>query len=166
MNRILASALLFFVATGGLAAQVVDTSVCEEGEDNGVQVGFGVSNEVPRDDGSKGSNASPDGLLFNCTFDMERLKGDALSKTISHVGTHIADVRGKQSSAPEANLYDLEYRAWQTTVLSAVSTQRKTLTLPGGFLVWNSSWSADERNKMADQAISKFLRDWASLNTQ
>ena len=154
---------------GSPAAEQVERAAAafgKEGEDNGVDVGFGISNEVPRDDGFKGGNASPDGLLFNCTFDMDRLKGEALSKAIAHVGMHIADIRGTQSTAPGADFYDLEYRAWQTTVLSAVATQRKTLTLPGGYLAWNSSWSADERGKMMDQAISKFLSDWAALNKQ
>jgi hypothetical protein len=35
----------------------------KEGEDNGVQVGFGVANEVPKSDGPKGEKDSPDGLL-------------------------------------------------------------------------------------------------------
>ena len=102
-------------------------------------------------------------MLFKCTFDMDRLKGDALAKAIAHVGAHIADVRDPQPPSSEASLYDLEYRAWRTTVLSAVATQRKTLTLPGGYLAWNASWPADERNKMVGQAISQFLTDWAGL---
>jgi hypothetical protein len=135
----------------------------KEGEDNGVEVGFGTSNEVPKSDSPKGDKNSPDGLLFNCTFDMDRLKGDALTRAISHVGTHIADVRDPQSHATEANTYDLEYQAWQTTVLSAVASQQKTLTLPGGYLVWNSGWPASDRSKMVDDGISSFLRDWAAL---
>jgi hypothetical protein len=41
----------------------------------------------------RGDKNSPDGLLFNCTFDMDKLKGEALARAISHVGTHIADLR-------------------------------------------------------------------------
>ncbi len=133
----------------------------KEGEDNGVEVGFGTSNEVPKSDGPKGDKNSPDGLLFNCTFDMERLKGEALTRAISHVGTHIADVRDPQFAAADANAYELEYRAWQTTVLSAVASQQKTLTLAGGYLVWNSAWPAADRSKMADEGITSFLRDSA-----
>jgi hypothetical protein len=135
----------------------------KEGEDNGVDVGFGTANEVPKSDGSKGDKNSPDGLLFNCTFDTERLKGEALTRAISHVGTHIADVRDAQFSATEANAYELEYRAWQTTVLSALAFQQKTLTLAGGYLVWNSSWPAADRSKMVDEGIASYLRDSAAL---
>lgn len=130
----------------------------KEGEDNGVEVAFGTSNELPKIDSPKGDKNSPDGLLLNCTFDMDRLKGDALTRAISHVGTHIADVRDPQSHAGEESAYQLEYQAWQTTVLSAVASQQKTLTLPGGYLVWNSAWPAADRGKMVDDGILSFLR--------
>lgn len=135
----------------------------KEGEDNGVEVGFGTSNEVPKIDSPKGDKNSPDGLLFNCTFDMERLKGDALTRAISHVGTHIADVRDLKAYVVEANAYQLEYQAWQTTILSAVASRQKTLTLPGGYLVWNSAWPAADRSKMVDEGIASFLRDLGFL---
>ena len=131
----------------------------KEGEDNGVEVGFGNPNELPKNDGLKGNKDSPDGVLFNCTFDMDRLKGDALARAIAHVGTHIADLRDPQPSLA----YDLEYRAWQTTVLGAVAFQQKTLTAPGGYLLWNSGWSASQRNKLMDDGITSFLTDWAAL---
>jgi len=131
----------------------------KEGEDNGVEVGFGTPNEVPKNDGSKGDKDSPDGVLFNCSFDMDRLKGDALARAIAHVGTHIADLRDSQPSP----VYDLEYRAWQTTVLGAVAFQQKTLTAPGGYLLWNSGWTAAERNKLMDEGITTFLTDWNVL---
>jgi len=132
-----------------------------EGEDNGVEVGFGTSNEVPKSDGPTGDKNSPDGLLFNCTFDMERLKGGALTRAMSHLGTHIADVRDPQLTAAEANAYELEYRAWQTTVLSAVGSRQKMLTLAGGYLIWNSAWAPADRSKMVDEGIASFLKDWA-----
>lgn len=135
----------------------------KEGEDNGVEVGFGTSNEVPKNDGPKGDKNSPDGLLINCTFDMDRLKGEALTRAISHVGTHIADVRDAQSPAAGANAYELEYRAWQTTVLSSFAAQQKTLTVSGGYLVWNSAWPAADRSRMVDEGIGSFLKDWAAL---
>jgi len=135
----------------------------KEGEDNGVEVGFGTANEVAKIDGPKGDKNSPDGLLFNCTFDMDRLKGEALSRAIAHIGTHIADVRDPQSPKTDANAYEFESRAWQVTVLNAVAFQQKTLTLPGGYLVWNSAWPAADRSKMVDDGITSFLKDWAAL---
>jgi hypothetical protein len=135
----------------------------KEGEDNGVEVGFGVSNELPKNGEGKGDKNSPDGLLFNATFDMDRLKGEALIRAISHVGTHIEDIRSAISAVPGVKLYELERHAWQTTVLSALGSQQKTLTLPGGYLLWNSMWSAVDRSKMVDETISDFLTHWALL---
>lgn len=132
----------------------------KEGEDNGVEVGFGTANEVPENDGSKAGKDSPDGLLFNCKFDTDRLKGDALARAIAHVGTHIADLRDPGSPPPA---YNLEHRAWQTTVLGAVAFRQKTLTAPGGYLLWSSNWSAADRNKMVEEGIKSFLADWAAL---
>ncbi len=135
----------------------------KEGEDNGVQVGFGTPNEVPKNDSPKSDNNSPDGLVLNCTFDMDRLKGDALARAIEHVGTHLADLRGPSPGGPAVTAYDLEYRAWQTTVLGAVASQQKTLTAPGGYLLWNSGWPAAERSKMVDEGITGLLKDWEAL---
>jgi hypothetical protein len=153
---------------GSAAASEVERGAAaygKEGEDNGVEVGFGTPNEVPKNDSPKGDHNSPDGLLLNCTFDMDRLKGDALTRAISHVGTHIADIRDPQSTAKSENPYELEHHAWQTTVLSAMGSRQKTLTSPGGYLVWNSAWPEADRSKMVDDAISKFLADWESLNS-
>jgi hypothetical protein len=135
----------------------------KQGEDNGVDVGFGTPNEVQNNDGSKGDKNSPAGLLLNCTFDMDRLKGDALARAITHIGTHIADLRDPQATALPSATYDLENRAWQSTVLSAVAYQQKTLTVPGGYLLWNSAWPAAHRNKMVDAALMDFLKNWAVL---
>jgi hypothetical protein len=153
---------------GSAAASEVERAAAaygKEGEDNGVVVGFGTPNEVSKNDGPKGNGDSPDGLLFNCTFNMERLKGPALTLAISHVGTHIADIRGAQSIVKAENPYGLEHHAWQTTVLSAIGSGHKTLTLPGGYLAWNSAWPEADRNKMVEAAISTFLTDWASLTS-
>lgn len=123
---------------GSAAANEVERAAAaygKEGEDNGAELGFGIPNEVPKNDNPKGNNNSPDGLLFNCTFAMDRLKGESLTRAISHVGTHIADIRGPQSMAKSQNPYELEHHAWQTTVLSAIGSRQKTLTLPGGYLV-------------------------------
>lgn len=95
---------------------------------------------------------------------MDRLKGDALTRAISHVGAHIADIRSSQSMVRAEDSYRFEYHAWQTTVLSAIGSRERTLTLSGGYLVCNSAWPEADRAKMVDEAISKFLADWESFN--
>jgi hypothetical protein len=135
----------------------------KEGEQNGVEVGFGSSNEVAGNEGGKGAHDSPDGLLFNCTFDMDRLKGDALARAIAHVGSHIADIRGGASTASLSG-YELEDRAWQITVLGAIAFKQKTLTLPGSYLLWNAGWPADQRQQQFEDAKTKFLSEWVLIS--
>jgi hypothetical protein len=83
-----------------------------EGEHNGVMVGFGIENEVPADETAKGSSDSPDGILFNVKFDMNRLSKEALSAAMAHAGTHIADIRG---GATAQGVSVFEDRAWRAT---------------------------------------------------
>jgi len=111
---------------GSPAADQVEKAAAafgKEGEDNGVEIGFGVANEVPKGDGIKGAKNSPDGLLFNSMFDVDRLKGNALSIAMAHIGAHIADIRVMQPTAG-MNPYEAEYRAWQVTALSEAARIR------------------------------------------
>jgi hypothetical protein len=133
------------------------------GEDNGVSVGFGGANELPRDDTTKSNANSPDGLLFHATFDGERLKGTALDIAISHVGTHIADIRSPSIGVSDLFFYGAEFRAWQTSVLGSVAGKVKTLTLPGGYMIYSQSWSNTDLGKNANGGISGFLANWANI---
>lgn len=133
------------------------------GEDNGVDIGFGIANEVPKSDSAKGTHNSPDGLLFICTFDLDRLKGDALSRANTHVGSHIADTRSGQQDVANEDAFTSEYRAWQVVALAAISSKQKTLTLPGGYQAWNSDWAEADRGKMIDEGISRYLTDLLGL---
>ena len=131
------------------------------GEDNGVNVGFTGGNSSRPDDGTKGTGNSPDGLLFNVTIDGDRVKGSAMGEAMAHMGTHIADLR---ESPMAQNLYQLEGRAWGVTVMSAISNKEKTLTLPGGYVVWNSSWTDVEQQKQLPGSLSGYLTQWAALS--
>jgi hypothetical protein len=133
------------------------------GEDNGVSVGFGGANEVPKDDNAKSNENSPDGLLFDVTFDGERLKGPAMEVALSHVGTHIADIRSTAVGIANLPLYGAEFRAWQTSVLNAIALKVKTLMLPGGYTIYSQSWSNADLGKNANGGISGFLANWASV---
>jgi hypothetical protein len=133
------------------------------GEDNGVNVGFDGANEISKDDTTKSTATSPDGLIFNVIFDSERLKGPAMQVALSHVGTHIADIRSTAIGIQNLSLYGTEFRAWQTSVLNAVAVKAKTLTLPGGYIIYSQSWSDADLGKNADCGISGFLANWANI---
>jgi len=127
------------------------------GEDNGVMISFGIANEASTKDDLKGQYDSPDGVLFNCTFDGAKLKGDAMGRALAHLGEHIADLRNPEAGIETAGMYQLEYRAWMTTMLSAILTGQKTLMLPGGYVIWNSTWPTTSLNKNTDDALTGFL---------
>lgn len=131
-----------------------------EGEENGVGVAFLTPNTLRKDDVGKGTVNSPDGLLLAAYFDADRLKGQALSEAMVHIGTHIADLREKPDGR---TLSKLEAYAWSATVLAAVNQKEKMLTLPGGYLLWNDAWSETERQKALPGALSGFLADWAAF---
>lgn len=131
------------------------------GEDNGVDVVFAGGNSLRPDDGAKGSANSPDGLLLVVTMDGDRLKGTAMGEAMAHTGTHIADLR---ESPMGRNLFQLEGRAWGVTVMSAISNKEKTLTLPGGYVAWNSKWTEAEQQKQLPSSLSGYLTQWAGLS--
>jgi hypothetical protein len=133
------------------------------GEDNGVSVGFSGANEIPKDDTAKSNANSPDGLLFHVTFDGDRLKGPAMDVALSHVGTHIADIRNPQIGISNLIPYGTEFRAWQTTILNAITAKVKTLTLPGGYVIYSQSWSNSDLSKNVYDGISGFLANWANI---
>jgi hypothetical protein len=148
----------------GLMADDLKRSVAAygaPGDDNGVDVGFAAGNSLRPDDGVKGSENSPDGLLLIVTMDGDRLKGSAMGEAMAHTGTHIADLR---QSPMGRNLFQLEGRAWGVTVMSAISNKEKTLTLPGGYVVWNSKWTDADQQKQLPGSLSGYLSQWAGLS--
>lgn len=134
----------------------------KEGEHNGVEISFGGANEASARLEGKSAQSSPDGVIFNCIFETARLKGDALGRALAHMGQHVADVRNPGPDTGD-NLYRLEYAAWGTTVYSAVGARQKTLTIPGGYLVWNAGWPPADIATSLNAAIREFLSKQALL---
>jgi hypothetical protein len=50
------------------------------------------------------------------------------------------------------------------TTVSAASSGQKFLTLPGGYLIWDSSWSAADRNDKMAAVLKDFLANEAMLS--
>ena len=152
-----------FGANSPLGEQVERAAAAfgKQGEDNGVNVGFSGMNEASARMEQKDAHASPDGVLYNCTFDSSRLKGNALALAIAHIGEHVADIRDPKSSSE--TLYSLENRGWVTTALTAIGARQKTLTIPGGYIVWNAAWPPADINKLSSDALSEFLKNEALL---
>jgi hypothetical protein len=136
----------------------------KSGEHTGVEVISVVSNEAGPKDDELGIKDSPDGVLFNCMFNLDHLPGAAISLAVMHLGEHVADMRAVQNSGASAPLILLENNAWVVTTVEAVSSGTKFLTLPGGYLLWNSAWPAGERNDDMESALKSFLANEAQLS--
>ena len=128
-------------------------------EQNGVIIGSGASSEAAAKYEAQGTTDSPDGVLYNCTFNVSRLQGDAMIRAVVHVGEHIADLRNPPAGSSKLTLYEMESQGWVTTVLTAISNGQKTLTLPGGYLIWSSAWPSADRERELNEAMAKFLAE-------
>lgn len=126
-------------------------------EKNGVIIGFGIANEVPKNEGMKSDQDSPDGVIYNCTFYSDRLKGDAMTRAIVHSGTLVAQLRNPLPGTENDGLFELEYRAWGITSFSAVAINQKTLTIDGGHILWNNAWLPADRTKLLDDGLKSAL---------
>jgi len=130
---------------------------------NGVMIGVN-KNEVGRKSGAKSDSTSPDGVIFNTAVNSERLKGDDLAQVMAHLGEHIADLRNPEAGMEHAGAYQLEYRAWVTTAVYAIGQTQKTLTIPGGYVIWSSSWPKGNGVSNLESAVSSFLSIEAGLS--
>ena len=134
-------------------------------DDHGVKVRSGPANEVVEKNETKTKQFkySSDGLIFICTFNLNRVFGlDRIRATV-FAGENVADVRNPLPGGAGASLFDMEMNAWKVTILDVVANQQKTLTLPGGTVVWNSKWPAASINKNVDDALYSFLANEALL---
>jgi len=133
-------------------------------EQNGVTIAYTLSNEASPADEAPGTHDSPDGVLFNLSFNRDRMQQDALSRAVIHMGQHVADLRNPNSGDEEAPAYILEYDGWGITAVAAAISGQKYLTLPGGYLLWNVGWAAADRQNDMDAALKDFLSNEARLS--
>jgi hypothetical protein len=130
----------------------------------GVSAANGPGNEASPKDEDLGMKDSPDGVLFNCTFNSDRLQGDSLTRAVLHLGEHVSELRNPAPGNEAAPPYILESDAWVVTAVSAVAGGQKFLSLPGGYVIWDINWPpADRNDKMAD-ALKDFLLNGAMLS--
>jgi hypothetical protein len=136
----------------------------KHGEHTGVNILYTTTNEANPKDEALGAKDSPDGILFNCILNLNRLEGDAQARTIVHMGQHVSDLRSPAPGNEDASPYVLEYHAWGMTATAAISTGQSFLTMPGGYLLWNIKWTPEDRNNMMDEALKSYLANEAALS--
>jgi len=123
----------------------------------GVNVAYGAASEVGDSDDAQSTQDSPDGVFLNCTFNVEKLPKPEQASAVFHIGQHIVDLRAQQANEVSTP-FIVEYNAWIVTAAGVARTGGKFLTLPGGDLLFSSTWPpADMNGKMKD-ALTEFLR--------
>jgi hypothetical protein len=145
------------VTSGIQLKRAIDAFGKESDHNSGVVIVHGAGNEAAAKFEGKGAVDSPDGLLFTCTFNTNRLEGDAEGRAIVFAGDNIASLRNPEPDAVGAGFYDIESHAWMITVLDVFVNKQKTLTLPGSYLVFNTAWPQADMNKSVGEAIDSFL---------
>jgi hypothetical protein len=130
----------------------------------GVFTAYGPSNEASPADEQLGTKDSPDGVLFNCTFNSDRIQGDSLTRAVMHMGEHISELRNPDPGNEGAPPYVLESDAWVVTAVSAALSGQKFLSLPGGYVIWDSSWAVADRTDKMDSVLKDFLVNEAALS--
>ena len=133
-------------------------------EHTGAAILYGATNEAAAKDEAQGAKDSPDGVLYNVTFNVNRLEGEAQLRAIVHMGQHISDLRAPTPGNENAPLFVLEYNAWSMTAAAAVGSGQKFLTMPGGVLLWNSAWPVADRTTIMDDALKTYLANEAALS--
>jgi hypothetical protein len=131
-------------------------------EQNGVSVVYGVGNEVTPD--GQGGKDSPDGVLYNCVLNRDRLQGPSIVIALFHVGQHVADLRSPKPDSADAPFLVNENDAWVVTSIAAIVGGQKYLTLPGAYLFWDIAWPADQRDDKMEAALKDFLSNEALLS--
>lgn len=145
------------LAPGPTADQIeADVALLPKGkEQNGVTVGYGTIDEAAAV--VQGTTDSPDGVLFICTFNRDRLPGLALTFALLHAMQHVSDIRSPHPGSEDAPLYFFEYNAWMVTATSAVAAGTEYLTLPSGHLIWNAHWPDALKIGNMESALNDFL---------
>ena len=126
-------------------------------KNTGVVIVHGPGNEAAAKFEGKGAVDSPDGLLFTCTINESKVFGEAENRAVFFAGENIANLRNPLPDDVLTGLYDLEERGLVITALDALGSGQKTLTLPGGYLMWNKAWPQDDISKKVNEAIESFV---------
>jgi hypothetical protein len=143
-------------------AQRALNALPKSGENNGVAMASGATNEL-KDEG-QGTKDSPDGILFNVTFNTDKLQGPAMARAVVHAGEHIADLRAPKPGNENAPAIIMENDAWVVTTITTVIAGQKFLTLSGGYQLWNSNWAPADRNDKMGAALKDYLSQGMQLS--
>lgn len=133
-------------------------------EQNGINIQNGIANEVAANEGAAGAVDSPDGVIYNCVLNRDKLQNNGIMTALIHVAQHVADVRSPIAGNEQAPLAILENNAWAVTTTMAIFGGERLITIQGGYVMWNAGWTVAERTEDMQSAQRDFLAKEALLN--
>ena len=153
-----------FGASNPLGDQVERAAAAfgKQGDDNGVNVGFSGMNEASPLHRAE-ERTTPHPTAFSTTAPSIPAASRATRWPLPSRTWANTSLTSATHRAPSATLYSLENRAWITTALTAIGARQKTLTIPGGYIIWNAAWPPADINKLSSDALSEFLKNEALL---
>ena len=131
-------------------------------EQNGVNLVYSATNEAASEEPA--AKDSPDGVLYTCIINRDRLPGPSLVITLFHLGQHISDSRSIKAGGEDAPLFVQENNAWVISSVTSIVGGDKFLTLPGSYQIWNATWPADGRNEKIEAGLNDYLTNGALLS--
>jgi opacity protein-like surface antigen len=148
----------------GIQAQKDIEVFGKKGENNGVYIGYGTMNEASEKSEALGTHDSPDGVLYNCTFNMNHLQGLAMAAAILHIGQHVSELRNPGPDDAGTPPIIREANAWAVTISAAMGMREKFLMLPGGSVAWNWKWAQADISSNFQSAMTSYFADEALMN--
>jgi hypothetical protein len=153
-------------APGGAGIMAAGNAFPQNGKHsgNGVEValGYNTLNEDEKYDAQSGQD-SPDGVIYNCVFNMSRTPRNGLQLGIIHIGKHIVEVQTPPPPGTTVNFFAQEYNDWILSAEVAASGRMSAVALPGSYQLWLQDWPQDQQGSNVDQGITDYLNKEQAL---
>ena len=133
-------------------------------ENNGIVTGYGIPNEVAANEGAAGASDSPDGVIYQVTYNKDKLQNLAMSVAILHVAQHITDIRSPIAGNEQAPMAILENNAWAVGTTLGIFGGEKEITASGGYVIWYSGWPKDQQISNMQTAMADLVQKEEQLN--
>jgi len=150
-------------ADAGAVSIQKDADIFKGGNHDGVFSVMGNANEVVPAYDTVSTADSPDGVIYNCRFNVDKLLPTDQAAAVLHIGRHINDIRSETVNEI-ATPYTLENNAWVITAASVARMGEKFLTLPGGYLFFSATWEPADRTGKMTAALSDYLTKVAAFD--
>jgi RHS repeat-associated protein len=127
-----------------------------ENDKNNVNLSFGPLPGNAAGDTQTNYDSKSGGLTFDVTLDPTKNADIGWGVNAAHEGTHVADISDPRyaNSATTLSQFQLEYRGYETSAWAARALGASNWA-PGGNVIWNESWKAQDRQTLMDRGITR-----------